>query len=143
MTANSVKRYVIESEEWTLPISDSFASSDRRMTVKDREALGISMLSQAPNELNRKHFIFYWTNEKERKKGAKRMEIIDRATYIFVAAIVLGSVVLNSLLMLMFGTIGFAFYIVFSHIYEERLRARQKIADGNYLDLMYPSIERN
>lgn len=143
MTTRNLVTSRYEIEGLVLPDFSSESWGDRAMTEKERDALAVTRLFTPSKGLNRRLLIFYWTNEEERTRRAKRSRILDLSMYVYATAIILWSAAANNLAVLMFGTIGFACYVVLSHVYEERPRARQKIADGNYLNLMYPSIERN
>lgn len=143
MTTRNLARLRPGIEGLTLPEFGNVSCSDRAMTEKEMSALSVSKLFVPSKMSSQSPLVFYWTNEEERKKRERNSRLLDRITYLLGPVFLFCSVAVNSLLILMLGTIGLAFSIVISHKYEQRARIRQQMADNNYLDLIYPSIERN
>ncbi len=122
---------------------NNISHGDCLLTAKDRETLAVNTIWASTMGPDRKPFIYYWTNETERKRIASRLKILEFAMYAFVGAILIYSVAAKSLFVLMLGLIGTGFYIALAHIFEQRAKIRQDIADKNYVDLVSPSMSRN
>ena len=133
----------IQNEGRMLVNLNNVSHGDCPLTAKDRETLAVNTIWASTMGPDRKPFIYYWTNEAERKRIASRLKILEFAMYAFVGAILIYSVAAKSLFVLMLGLIGTGFYIALSHIFEQRAKARQEIADKNYLDLIFPSTSTN
>lgn len=113
------------------------------LTVKEKEALAVNVRCVSYSESNCGPLVLPWTNEAERNRLTRRLKVIEFAVYVLVGAMVLYSAAVNSLLVLMFAINVTALYIVLSHVYEQRAKSRQEMADKNYRNLISPSMSRN
>ncbi len=143
MTTKNAVRIRIEDDGSMLRGLNRVSFSDRIMTAKDRAALVANGVAGLSGEISRRPFILHWTNQNEREKRARRSKVIDLTMYVYAVAVMLYSVASNSVSIFLLGILGFAMYVVISHVYEQRPRSRQEIADKNYADLISPTVEKN